>query len=147
MKRSVYVAFLLLTICTIAAAQPKSAAADEAAIKALEGEWDAANLKGDATALGSIFADTFISTGSEGKVRTKAEMLAELKAGRIKYQIAKSEDLKVFLYGDAAVVTGKWTGKFILNGKPVDTVERFTDTYVRQNGKWRVVASHGSEIK
>lgn len=147
MKKSVYVVFGLLTMCSVALTQPKSASGDEAALKALEEKWDAANLKGDAAALGAILADTFISTSAEGKVRTKAEVLAELKAGAIKYQTSKVDDMKVFLYGDAAVVNGKWTGKFVLKGKPTDTVERFTDTYIRQNGQWRAVASQGSAIK
>jgi len=134
-------------MCSVAFTQPKPAGGDEAALKALEEKWDAANLKGDAAALGAILADTFISTSAEGKVRTKAEVLAELKAGAIKYQTSKVDDMKVFLYGDAAVVNGKWTGKFVLKGKPTDTVERFTDTYIRQNGQWRAVASQGSAIK
>ena len=147
MKQIVYVVVGLLMMCGAAMAQPKSGGGDEAALKALEEKWDAANLKGDAAALGAILADTFISTSAEGKVRTKAEVLAELKAGTIKYQTAKVDDMKVYLYGDAAVVNGRWTGKFVLKGKLTDTVERFTDTYIRQNGQWRAVASQGSAIK
>jgi len=48
---------------------------DEAAIRALEAKWDTANLKGDAATLDTIFADTFIMTGDDGKVRTKAEVI------------------------------------------------------------------------
>lgn len=138
----------LLMVCSGALAQQKSAAGgDEAALKAIEEKWDAANLKGDAAALGAIFAETFISTSSEGKVRTKAEILAQLKSGEMKYQTSKMDDMKVFLYGDAAVVNGRWKGKFVEKGKTVDATERFTDTYVRQSGQWRCVASHGSTIK
>ena len=125
----------------------QKAASDEATLKALELKWDAANLKGDAATLGTIFADGFITTNSEGKVRTKAEILADLKSGDTKYQTAKGEDMKVYLYGDTGVVSVRWTGKFVEKGKNVDTVERYTDTWVRQNGKWRCVASHGSTIK
>lgn len=138
----------LLMVCSGALAQQKSATGgDEAALKAIEEKWDAANLKGDAAALGAIFADTFISTSSEGKVRTKAEILAQLKSGEMKYQTSKMDDMKVFLYGEAAVVNGRWKGKFVEKGKTVDATERFTDTYVRQSGQWRCVSSHGSTIK
>ena len=137
-----------LMVCAGAIAQQKPAAGgDEAALKAIEEKWDAANLKGDAAALGAIFADTFISTSSEGKVRTKAEMLAQLKSGEMKYQTSKVDDMKVFVYGDAAVVNGRWKAKFVEKGKTVDATERFTDTYVRQGGQWRCVASQGSTIK
>ena len=145
MKKIVYGILALLTICGGAVAQQK--AGDEAAIRAVEEKWDAANLKGDAAALGTIFADTYISTSPEGKVRTKAEVVGEVKSGDIKYQASKVDDLKIFLYGDSAVVIGRWKGKFVHKGKTVDTVERATDTFVRQSGQWRIVASHASAIK
>jgi ketosteroid isomerase-like protein len=128
-------------------AQQKSASGDEAALKALEKKWDAANLKGDIGALNAIFADTFISTSSAGKVRTKEKMLAQLKSGELSYKTSKMDDMKVFVYGDTAVVNGRWKAKFVKKGRSVDTSERLTDTYVRQNGQWKCVASQGSTIK
>jgi hypothetical protein len=40
---------------------------------AIEEKWDAANMKGDAATLGTIFADNFISTNTDGKVRSRAK--------------------------------------------------------------------------
>src|SRR5687768_9033413 len=77
------------------------AAGDEAAIRALEERWDTANLKGDAAALDALFADNFVSTDSEGRVRTKAEIVGAVRAKNIKYDSAKTEDVKVILHGDA----------------------------------------------
>lgn len=137
----------LLMVWGGAVAQQKSTGGDEAALKALEEKWDAANLKGDTATLSAIFVDTFISTNSEGEVRTKAEVLAKIKSGEIKYETSKVDDMKVFVYKDTAVVNGRWKAKFVEKGKPVDTSERFTDTYIRENGQWRCVASQGSTIK
>jgi len=137
----------LLMVWGGAIAQQKPAGSDEAALKALEEKWDAANLKGDTATLSAIFVDTFISTSNEGKARTKAEILAQLKSGEVKYETSKVDDMKVFVYGDAAVVNGRWKAKFVEKGKLVDDSERFTDTYIRQNGQWRCVASHSSTIK
>jgi ketosteroid isomerase-like protein len=138
----------ILLLCGSALAQPKPAAAgDEAALRAIEEKWDSASLKGDVAALGAIYADSFVTTDTDGKVRTKAEVLARVKSGEVKYSAAKADDLKIYVYGDAAVVNGRWTGKFTENGKPMSAVERFTDTFVRQNGQWRCVASHSSTIK
>jgi uncharacterized protein (TIGR02246 family) len=142
----VFVALFMFSVAAIAD-QPAAAGSDEAALKALEAKWDAASLKGDSAALATIFADTFISTSPEGKVRTKAELLAQVKSGEVKFESSKADDMKVTLYGDAAVVNGRWKGKFVEKGKTVDTTERFTDTFVRQNGKWRCVASHASTLK
>src|SRR5262249_45355148 len=138
---------LFLALGGAMAQQKQAAGNDEAALRAIEEKWDAANLKGDAAALGAIFADGFIQTDTDGKVRTKAEVLGQLKSGENKYQVAKVEEMKVYLHGDAAVVSGRWSGKWTEKGKPMEATERFTDMFVRQNGQWRCVASHGSNVK
>lgn len=144
---SVFVSLLLMSALAAGQATKSAPGGDEAALRAIEDKWDAANLKGDAAALAAIFADTFVSTSSEGQLRTKAEVLARVKSGEVKYQSAKSDDVKVIIYGDAAVVTGRWNGKYVEKGKSVSAAERYTDTFIRQNGQWRCVASHGSTIK
>ena len=137
----------LLMVWGGAIAQQKSAGGDEAALKALEEKWDTANLKGDTATLSAIFVDTFISTSNEGKARNKAEILAQLKSGEVKYETSKVDDMKVFVYGDAAVVNGRWTGRVLEKGKTIDTTERYTGTYVRQSGQWRCVAAQSTTIK
>ena len=132
----------------VAIAQQKSAGGgDEAALKALEEKWADANLKGDAVALDAILGDRFIFTSSTGKVEGKAEMLSELRSGDVKYQVSKVDDIKVVVYGDAAVVSGRWTGRVLEKGKTIDATERYTGTYVRQSGQWRCVAAQSTAIK
>lgn len=120
---------------------------DETEIRRLEHAWDQANLKGDADALARILATEFIMTGDDGKVHSKAEVLEKLRSRRIAYESAKTEELKVMLHGDAAVTNGRWRGAYTNRGKKVELVERFTNFYVRRNGRWLCVASHGSAIK
>src|SRR4051812_39303113 len=134
--------WLLLLLAFDSTAQ--QTAPDEQAIRALEQRWDTANLKGDAAALDTIFADTFIMTGDDGHVHTKAEVISELSTRKIKYRSAKTEELKVMLHGDAAVVSGRWRGSYDYKGKTINLLERFTNFYVRRGGQWQCVASHGS---
>ena len=142
------IAVLPLIIGAAAAQQKSSAAAgDEAALKAIEEKWDIASVKGDTQALGAIWADPFVSTNVDGVVRTKAEMLARMKAGEVKYLNSKVDNMKVIVSGDTAVVTGRWAGKFVEKGKTINATERFTDTFVRQGGTWRCIASHASTLK
>ena len=147
--RTIVVAVITMFVTSgLTMAQPKPAAGgDEAALKAIEEKWDAASVKGDVATLSSMFADSFISTSTEGKVRTKADLLAQIKSGETKYQASKVDDMKVYLYGDTAIVSGRWKGKFTEKGKAIDSTERFTDTFVRQNGQWKCVASQGTTIK
>jgi ketosteroid isomerase-like protein len=83
--------------------------------------------------------------GSDGALRNKAEALAAMNDR--KYESAVEEDLKVSVYGDAAVATGIWRAKGTEKGKPFEEVERFTDTYVKTGGQWKCVASHSSTMK
>ena len=146
MKRLIPAAMAILLLTGLAAAQPKEA--DVAAtLKGLEEKWSQAELKSDVAALNAILADTWISTSEEGLVRTKPELLRRLKAGEVKVQSSVVDDMRVFVYGEAAVVVGRWRGKGSENGKPFDQVLRWTDTFVRQNGQWRCVASQSTAIK
>ena len=138
---------LLMALGVAAAQQRPAAGGDEAALRAIEAKWDAANRKGDSASLDAIFADGFISTSTEGKVSSKADVLARVKSGDVKYESANADDLRISIYGDAAVVNGRWRGKFVEKGKTVDATERFTDVFIRQKGQWRCVASQASTIK
>ena len=94
-----------------------------------------------------LLADKFTGTDSEGKVRGKAESLANAKA--TKYDSVDYDDVKVTAFGDTAIATGGFKAKGTdASGKPFDEHERWTDTWAKMpNGSWQCVASHGSEIK
>jgi ketosteroid isomerase-like protein len=139
----------ILMLAGFAVAPVRAAAAEDvpATIKALEEKWVQAQLKGDAAGLAALLADGFVSTGNTGEMRTKAEVVGNLKSGASKFETGKLFDLRVMVYGDTAVAIGRWEGKGVEKGKPFNDVERFTDTWVKQGGQWRCVASQGSLVK
>jgi len=94
-----------------------------------------------------LLADKIIGTGNDGKVSNKAEMLADAKA--TKYESMEYEDVKVTVFGDTAIATGKARSKGTdASGKPMNNHEQWTDTWVKMpSGKWQCVASHASSIK
>ena len=51
------------------------------------------------------------------------------------------------MYGDAAIATSAYASKGTYQGKPFDSRGRNTDTWVKMNGKWLLVATHYSHIK
>lgn len=121
--------------------------ATEKGIVALEEQWLQSQKTNNPDLVAPLLADKFVSTGTDGKVTGRAEALARAKA--TKYDITEYEDAKVTVFGDTAIATGGFTGKGTdPSGKPMDTHERWTDTWVKMpNGKWQCVASHGSTIK
>jgi ketosteroid isomerase-like protein len=139
----------MLMMTGLALAQPKKTAGEDVAatLKALSEKWVQSQLKGDAVGLGSVLADTLTAVSNTGEVRTKAETLARLKSGTLKFTSATVDDMHVTVYGDFAVVVGRWAGKGTDQGKAFDASERFTDTWTRQNGQWRCVASQGTLLQ
>ena len=119
---------------TAVAQQQSSRKSDEAAIREMEAKWDTAAINNDVKMFNAILADGFISTNPRAEVQTKSQMLDSMKAGSLKFLTSKGDDIKVFLYGDAALVSGRWKGKYIENGKTYDVLERYTASYARQNG-------------
>jgi ketosteroid isomerase-like protein len=149
MKRSlIWCLFGSMFVVSAVWSQANSAGGTEQAIAALEQQWLKSQQTNNPDLLAPLLADKFVGTSSEGKVTTtKAEALAEAKSE--KWTSADYIDVKVAVYGDAAIATGGFKGKGTdASGKPVDATDRFTDTWVKMpNGKWQCVASQDTAVK
>jgi ketosteroid isomerase-like protein len=129
-------------------AQPKerTKTGAEQAVMAIEREMLSAILKGEASASERYLADTYVFTGPDGMVQNKAEAIADLKSGALKLQGASLDSPKVQVYGDAAIVTYSSNDKGTYKGKDISGTTRWTDVFVNQNGRWQMVASHGTML-
>lgn len=148
MKRTI--AVLLLAMADPASAQTKKngpaqgTGATAQALIALENKWIDALMKSDTAALDSIFADTYVDTDEHSQRSDKQAVLSVLKSGDLKMESIKLSDMQVHDYGDAAVVTGSASQAGNFKGQSLVHKIIFTDTFIKQNGKWRAVASHRS---
>jgi ketosteroid isomerase-like protein len=112
----------------------------------LENEWADALVKQDWTFLDRILAEDYVATDDRGIVSTKAQEIAFLKSGEFAFMSCLHHELKVRVYGDAAVVTGHTTTKETYKGKDYINDLRWTDTWVTSAGRWLCVAGHSSVI-
>ena len=149
MKRTITIlgilgAMLLLT-CAVAA-QGKTGGTEQA-LKDMENKWAAAGLKSDAAAVGDIVSDDWTGTNAEGKVQTRADMLGVVKKSKLTRSAVSDMHVRM-LGGDAAVVTGTWSGAGTdETGKKFDSTERWTDVFMKKDGKWKCVASQSTAVK
>jgi hypothetical protein len=144
MRNLALMAFLLsLGIIPLAASATE--AEDVAELTRLETVWNQAHVKGDAEALDRLWAEELEVAMPKMPVMTKAGALKFARSGRMKFERYETSDLKIRIYGGAAVVTGRLERSRTLNGQTVDDDWRFTKVYVRRDGQWRVVSFHASE--
>ena len=115
--------------------------AEEELLK-LENEFAEAIVKNDLEGIGRLVTDDWIIIGPDGEIVDRARFFEVIKSGALTHDMMESEDLRVRVYGDSAVVTAltRTRGKFM--GQDFTTQERATDVFVKRDGRWQCVLSH-----
>src|SRR5690242_6820412 len=149
MRRTLVLAVLALTVTSIALGQNQSASGDqrssvEQTIRQLDNERIQAQIHADAAALDRICADDFIGIGPSGTVRTKPKVLTDFTSHNLKFQSITTDEVQVRVYENAAIETGLSIMVGQDKGKAVPRDNRFTRVWVKQQGRWRLVANHYS---
>ena len=123
-----------------ATSAPTSTENVEQAIRQLVNERDQAVQRGDTAAIDRIYADDYISTNIYGVVRTKSQVIEDFKSGALKIESVTSDEVNVRAHGDTAIVTGRTTMKVQDRGRDTSGQSRFTQVYMKRNGRWQIVA-------
>lgn len=118
----------------------------EQQIRALHDQGRQAALKGDASFFEEHMTAGYFGIGGDGRLRTKAEAIQDLKSGGIKYESIDERDVKVDTYGDTAIVNSMAAVKLTSNGKPIGGDYRATFVYVKQGGTCREVAFQATPV-
>jgi ketosteroid isomerase-like protein len=135
---------LVSTSLLLPAQEPNSMKLDGDLILSLEKAWNLAEEHKDVHALDQLLSSTLSYTEFDGTLMNKDQFLASVKDSSPESDQFIYEDVKVHVYGDAAIVTGMYREKGILNGKPVSRRGRFTDSWFKENGTWLCVASQNT---
>jgi ketosteroid isomerase-like protein len=114
----------------------------------LKAERDLAEVyqRSDAAGIERGVMEAYRLTNSRAKITTRADDLEEARKVDPKYEIFENHDMQVRVHGDTAVVVGITHTKGISGGKPFDAQFQFTDTFVKDNGRWRLFAGHATKI-
>ena len=138
--------FVAATALSIAAEKRVQEADPEQTLRQVEDDWASAMVKGDIAALDKILALEWQIAFGEGQVATKAQHLASIKSGDLKFKSMKNDEMKIRLYGNTAVITGLGTDEISYKGEDISSQSRFTDVLVKTDGRWQAVASHASQV-
>jgi hypothetical protein len=118
-------------------------------LRKLSDSWGQSAVTKDTAFLKSIWADDFSYIGADGTVRDEKANLALYASSTDTYTSARLTAFNVRVYGKNFAVTDgddRYVGKD-KDGKPFEKKGRFTNVWIRKNGKWQVVAGHGTWLK
>jgi hypothetical protein len=110
----------------------------------LETAWNEAYVRGDADTIGRLCAEDLTVAMSEMPVLTKASSLQILRSGRVRFKRYETSDVRIRVYDNAAVVTGRLERTREAQGHEGNDAWQFTKVYIRRDGNWQVVAWHAS---
>ncbi len=114
---------------------------DEQTLIRIQREWAEARVKGDSSYARRVEANDCTIVWPDGSIVNKQQDLQTM-TGDIVFTEFKIDDLRVRLYGDTGIVVGQGTIRAhkekhdLLRGK-----FGWTDTFVKQGGEWKVLAS------
>ena len=114
MKPVLAIAIVASLLAAIASGQEQGGIRDhkkmvEQVIRKLDNERIQAQIHADAAALERIYADDFIGVGPSGIVRTKPQVISDFTSGDLKFQSITTDEVRVRVYGNTAVETGRST--------------------------------------
>lgn len=120
---------------------------DVAAIAEIEQRLAKAWVEVDRAFIETLLAPDWSVTDASGRVLNKQQVLKEtFESEDRRIQEMSVDDVRVRTFGEMAVATGQTRATGSYQGEVASVVLRFTDVFVRRDGRWQVVASHGSNI-
>ena len=134
------------TLCACLLVFPISAmaaTANDAGIKSMLKDqadaWDLAIINKDQKAIEGNLSDSFMQIGSDGAKADKPAFVSALMDPRLSIAPYTVEDFQIRVFGNTALLTGTTDMHGSWDGKAFKSHYRYTDVYVREHGKWRVV--------
>ncbi|HEU4983602.1 MAG TPA: nuclear transport factor 2 family protein [Acidobacteriaceae bacterium] len=115
-------------------------------IETLEMQWRDAVIHHNVRVMDRLLADDYLGISANGTVETKAEELAQSRAGTLRIKSLDLSDIKVRIYGNTAVVTSRaeLTG---MNGQSdISGNYRYTRVYNKRYGQWKIISFEASRI-
>ena len=102
-----------------------------------------AQLNSNIPALDRVIADDATLVYGDGTTETKASLLAQIRAGKLRWTKFEYDPPQVRIYGDVAIVTGG--ARSSTNNGPVHIIY-VTRVYARRMGAWRLIASQTTRM-
>ena len=139
-------AVILLAIAAPATAQPAQLTRE--ILIELERGWNDALYAGDVDFIEGVLADEFRGTYDDGSRGDKARELEAVAAVANQAVIsAVQDDFRVAIYGETAVVWFTLHLVGLSQGQEIELTLRYTDVWIRRDGRWQCVSAHSTRVQ
>jgi len=138
LKRSACITIACLAVC--ACTHREDTHDKERYIIESEHQWAESVATGDSSVVERILADDFMGVDPKGEFYDKAKMVSDTRNAPKYFVSNHANQVRVRFYGDTAVAQGDETWER-RSGEPLRGRFVWTDTWVRRNGKWQIVAA------
>jgi hypothetical protein len=146
MRHALLLSLLLASTALPARAEAKPKASASDVVKAAELQRFEAAQKVDLDLLGKLLGDDLTYTHSTGALQTKAQLLDDLKTGKLQFKKIEPGELQVRVFGAAALINGTAKFSVVSNGEAKDINLRFTDVWINRAGRWQMVAWQSTKL-
>ena len=99
-----------------------------------------------AEAIGRFMADEWEIVGPDGRMGGKVCFLDHVRSGRLTHHTMTSEDVRIRVYGETAVLIARGVSAGVFDGRPFEEVERQSNVFVKREGAWLCVLTHLSRL-
>lgn len=123
---------------------------DEQLIKefqTIENKFNEAVVSNNLNEISKCISADWVIVDAQGGIIPKERFYYVVEQGLLKHTTMTKEILRVKVYDNIALVTGRGENTGTWEGEPMQADEWITDVYKKENGKWVCVLTHLTPVK
>ena len=105
-----------------------------------------AHLNCDVAALDRLMANEGAQINSVGRVVSKAKVIASFDSGERHWDEAHSNEFRVRVCGETAVVIGRWQARGVSTGQAFEYSPRYLSVWIWRDGRWQMTVDQSTDI-
>ena len=123
----------------------RNASAVDEVIEA-ERRWVQAHRELDLVSIESMLSEDYVQIRADGSVIGKLEAIESYRSGKRRWDHVDSDQYRVSVHGDVAILVGRWIGRGEDKGARFDYTARFMAVYAKRDGIWQLVADQSTPL-
>jgi len=113
-------------------------------VQSLQENWRKAMVAADVPALEAMYSDGLVYVHSDGRIQTKQQFLAPMKAGTMRFAALNGcDEPRIRTFDASAIVSACYELKA---GSGAASRHLFLTVYASEAGKWRIVAQQTTRL-